>query len=108
MVWKADDRLMAMIASHFSIGNVLHRRDMLDAGIVDQDVDRAECLCRLYHQRPALGRLRHVSLDVGGLHLVIFGNRIGNGVVIGHVGERVDDDVAAFGRQRTSNGQTDA
>ena len=39
MAWNADDRLMAMMASHFSIGKFLDRRDVLDAGIVDQDVD---------------------------------------------------------------------
>ena len=42
MAWKAADRLIAMIASHFVDREFLDRRDVLDAGIVDEDVDRAE------------------------------------------------------------------
>ena len=42
MVWNADDRLIAMIASHFSIGKSSIWRDVLDAGVVDQHVERAE------------------------------------------------------------------
>ena len=39
VVWKAEERSIARIVSHFATGNVLERRDMLDAGIVDDDVD---------------------------------------------------------------------
>ena len=41
MVWNADERLMAMTASHFS-GERLNGFDELDAGIVDDDVDLTE------------------------------------------------------------------
>ena len=44
MVWNEDDRLIAMTASHFSIGKSSIVGDVLDAGIVDQDVERAEVL----------------------------------------------------------------
>jgi hypothetical protein len=40
--WNADDRLMATIASHFRLRELLDRRDVLDAGVVDDDVDLAE------------------------------------------------------------------
>ena len=57
MAWNAADRLIAMIASHFSIGKFLDRRDVLDAGIVDQDVDRRRSLLGVVHHVGDLGRL---------------------------------------------------
>ena len=44
IAWKAADRLIAMILSHFSGGKFLDRRDILDAGVVDENIDTAECL----------------------------------------------------------------
>ena len=41
---EEDDRLIAMIASHFSGGKFLHRRYMLDARIVDEHVERGRSL----------------------------------------------------------------
>ena len=58
---------MAMIASHFSTGNSSTRRDVLDAGIIDEDVDAPERLRRLLDQRAAFVRLRHVGADIDGL-----------------------------------------
>ena len=66
MAWNADDRLMAMIASHFSGGKVLDRRDMLDAGIVDQDVDGAEGLLGLPDHGDDLVGLGHVGRRIDG------------------------------------------
>ena len=43
VAWNAADRLIAMTASQRSSGKVVDRRDVLDAGVVDQDVDAAEC-----------------------------------------------------------------
>ena len=42
MPWNTPDRLMAMIASQRSVGKVLDVGGELDAGIVHQDVHRAE------------------------------------------------------------------
>ena len=42
MAWKAEDRLMAMIASHLATGKVSIALDVLDAGVVDEHVDLAE------------------------------------------------------------------
>ena len=42
MVWNDALRLMAMMASHFSGGKLLDPRHVLDAGVVDQDVDAAQ------------------------------------------------------------------
>ena len=42
IVWKAAERLMAMMASHFSSGNDLNRGDVLNAGVVDQHVDNSK------------------------------------------------------------------
>ena len=55
MAWKAADRLMAMICVPFLDRELLDRRDVLDAGIVDQDVDRAE---RLLGRRRSCRRSR--------------------------------------------------
>ena len=39
MAWNAADRLMAMICVPFLDREFLDRRDVLDAGVVHQDVD---------------------------------------------------------------------
>ena len=59
-MWNDDDMLIAIIASHFSTGKSAHGRDVLDAGVIDQDVAGAGLL----DQRPALAADRHVGLDV--------------------------------------------
>ena len=49
MAWNADERLIARIASHFSGGNSSTGRHVLDAGIVDEDIDAAGFGLRVGH-----------------------------------------------------------
>ena len=86
----------------------LDRRDMLDAGIVDEDVDRAEFLGRLLDQRPAVGALRHVGLDVDDLGRMLLGDRLGDRMVLRRVGEGIDHHIAAVGGKRIGDGKPDA
>ena len=55
---------MARIASHFSTGKLLDRRDVLDAGIVDQDVDAAERIRGFGDHAGDLGRVGHVGAAI--------------------------------------------
>ena len=66
VVWNADDRLMARIASHFADRELLDRRHELDAGVVDEDVDLAERLERLRTCRRSRG-LGHVGAVIATL-----------------------------------------
>ena len=47
--WNTADRFSAMMASHFD-REVLDRRGVLDAGVVDQDVDATELAHRVVDQ----------------------------------------------------------
>ena len=40
--WKAPETLVCSSRCHLLLGKILERRAVLDAGIVDQDVDRAD------------------------------------------------------------------
>jgi hypothetical protein len=60
VVWKADDRLIARIASHFSTGKSSIGADELDARVVHQDVAAPG----LFDQRAALVPVGHVGGDV--------------------------------------------
>ena len=55
IAWKGAVRLMAMIASHFSGGKSSIGRDMLDAGVVDEDVDRSHLVSGVGDHRLDLG-----------------------------------------------------
>jgi hypothetical protein len=57
VVWKAEDRLIAMIRSHWSVGKVSMGADVLDARVVHEDVAGA----RLCDERPAVVALGHVG-----------------------------------------------
>ena len=61
VVWKADERLIAMIASHFSGGKSSTGETMLDAGVVHENVDGPESLLGLPNHRDDLVGLGHVG-----------------------------------------------
>jgi hypothetical protein len=100
VAWKADDRLMAMIRSHWSIREVLDRGHVLDAGVVDQDVQLAELgLGGLDHVGDLVG-LGHVGAVVEHLDAMLLG-QFGAGPLDGvHLAQAVEDDVDALGRER--------
>ena len=61
VVWKAADRLIARIASHLFRRELLDRRDVLDAGVVHQDVDRPEASTDAFHHVADGRRIGHVG-----------------------------------------------
>ncbi len=103
VVWKAEDRLIAMIASHFSGGKSSTGDDMLDAGIVDEDVRPAELIGAALHHRFDLGRLGHVGAVVDRSELARIPASISAGVA-----EPVDHQLRAFGSERLGDRQADA
>ena len=107
VVWKAEVRLIATIWSHLRGRELGHRRHVLDAGVVDQDVDPAERVVRLGDQRPALLALGHVGLDVDDADPVLAGDPLGERVVLGPVGERVQHDVGAGAGQLLGDPEPD-
>jgi hypothetical protein len=85
-------------------GKLLDRRHVLDAGVVDEDVDAAELGLRVGHHRLDLGRLAHVGPVVAGLH-----------AERGHLGARrlefaeaVEHHVGALARQAQRDAVADA
>ncbi len=87
---------------------VLHRRDMLDAGIVHQNVRAAEAGGRELHHRLDLVGPGHVGGGVHRLHAEI-GFDLGAFCLDGlGRAEAVDHDIRAFGGQRPGYGQADA
>jgi hypothetical protein len=108
VVWKAELRLIAMIWSHFSDGKLLDRRDVLDAGVVHQDVDAAHRRLRLLDQRAAVRALRHVGGDIDRPHVVFLRDAAGDRMVLVAVGERVQHHVRAQPRQFLGDPEADA
>ena len=98
---------MAMMAFHFSRRKILDRRDELDAGVVDHDVDGSELLGRVPDHRLDLVALRHVGAVVDALDLelaldlgALFLDRL-------RIAEAVDHHVRAFLGERAGDGEAD-
>ena len=64
LVWKAEERLMASDRVPLLDRKLLDARDVLDAGVVDEDIDGPERLRRLLDEAAAFLRLRHVGANV--------------------------------------------
>ena len=108
MAWNAAERLIAITASHLSSGKLLDRRDVLDAGVVHQDVHAAQLARRLGDHPRDLDGLRHVGGAVGRLHLVL-GPELRDQLVDQRlVAESVQHDVRAGGRERPRDAEPDA
>jgi len=86
---------------------LLHRRDVLDAGVVDEDVDRAEAAeRRLQHRLDGVG-LRHVGAVVGDVHLAAIRQAHAQALDLRLVAESVEDDVRAALGERLGDAQAD-
>ena len=86
---------------------LVDRRDMLGAGIVDQDVDRAELFGgaadhRLDRLGPGQVGVAIAGADASGLDLRA------HGLDLRRVAEAVEHHVRAFGRERAGDGEADA
>src|SRR5262245_28554118 len=86
----------------------LDRRDMLDAGIVDEHVETAEGLLGRAHHLGDRGGLAHVGCRVERLDAEILLDAASLLFDRGLITEAIDGDVRAFAGQRAGNGQADA
>ena len=101
-MWNADDRLIGDNRIPFLGREILDRRDMLDTGIVNEDVDRAELVGAAFIIRFDLGGLGHVGA------VVDRSESLASLVDIVRVAEAVDHQLRAFGGQRLRNRKADA
>ena len=99
---------MAMIWSHFSGREILDRRDELDAGVVDQDVDRTEGLFGVRDHGGDLGGLGHVGAVINRLDAKFLFDAAALRLDRGGVAEAVDQDIAAFLGEGAGDGEADA
>ena len=95
VVWKARAQVDRDDRVPLRDGKVLDRRDVLDAGVVDEDVDAAELARRVGHHGLDLGRLAHVGAVVAGLHAERGDLRLRPV----DIAEAVEHDVRALARQ---------
>jgi hypothetical protein len=86
---------------------VLDRRDELDAGVVDQDVHRAERLLGVGDHAGDLGWLGHVGGGVPGLDLEVGLDPGALGLDVLGFAEAVDGDVRPLRGQGPGDGETD-
>ena len=108
VVWNAELRLMAMIASHFADRKLLKRRHVLDAGIIDQHVHAAEHVdCHLHHLGDLLGP-GHVGGGIGHRHAEIRPDARLRCLDLLLIAETVEDYGRARLRERTGNAEPDA
>jgi hypothetical protein len=92
----------------FLDGEILDRRDELDAGVVDENIDGAQRLFRIGDHGGDLGRLRHVGGVVEAFHAEILldaGALLLDRVL---VAEAVDDDIGALLGEGAGIGEADA
>ena len=87
---------------------LLDRRNVLDAGVRDQDVDRAEGFLRGLDHGGNLGRLRHVRPVVERLDLELLLDAAAGLLDFGGVAKAVERDVGAGFSERAGNGEPDA
>ena len=87
---------------------VSHRRHVLDAGIVDQNVHAAELLGRERNHVADLGRLAHVGGRMNHLDAVVRRQFAANGFDRSGVAKAIQQQVAALLGQRRGNAQSDA
>jgi hypothetical protein len=66
IAWKAEDRLIAMIALHLSTGNS-SIGETLEAGVVHEDIHAAEGLLLERDELGDFARLSHVRGRIDGL-----------------------------------------
>ena len=103
VVWKADDKLMREDGVPLFGREILQRRHMLDAGVVDEDVEPAGRLqCLLDHLADRL-RLRHVSGRVGHPNIEVRGDFRLHVCDLLRLAEAVEDDLRAGGSQGSGN-----
>jgi hypothetical protein len=76
-------------------GELVDRRNELDAGVVDEDVDRAELTDRPAHHRLDGVLSRHVGAVVANLHPVVGGELRAQSFDVGGVAEAIQNDVGA-------------
>ena len=108
MAWNAAERLIAITASHRSSGKLVDGGDVLDAGVVHEDVHAAKLTRRLRDHRRDFGGLRHVGGAVGGLHPVL-GLELGEELVDQRgVAESIQEDVGTIGRERARDAESNA
>ncbi len=87
---------------------ILDRGDMLDAGIVDEHVHRAEAFGGGGDQRPAPVGFRHVGLDVNDLARMVLGHFGGECVILAVVGVGIQHNVEAVCGKSFGDGEADA
>jgi hypothetical protein len=87
---------------------LVDRRDMLDAGVVDQHVDRAEAVDRLAHHLGDRLGLQHVGAVVGHRDLVLRRQPRAQRLDLAGIAEAVQYDVRAFGSEARRDSEADA
>ncbi len=97
-----DDRIP------FILGKFLDRRDELDAGIVDENIDGTGQLCRLRAHVIDLVRLGHIGAVIEDLDPELLFHAGANFFDLARVTEAVEHDVRAFSRQSARDAVADA
>jgi hypothetical protein len=96
-----DDRVPAFLGKRHDLC------DMLDSGVIDEDVDAAELLRRLGDEFAYLRRLCHVSAGIRGTDAVALGKAGPQPLYGGGVTEAVQHDIATLGGQRRRDAEPD-
>src|ERR1700753_1073243 len=91
----------------FFQGEFVDRGDILDAGIVDEHIDRSELAFGIRYHRRNLRRLRHVGWRIEYLYLELAGDSCAFTRDTGCGPETVDHDIHALGCKGSCNAQPD-
>ncbi len=90
------------------VREILDRGHVLDAGVIDQDVQLAELGLGLGHHVGDLSRLGHVGAMIEHLDAMLLGHLGAGALDGGHLAQAVHDDIDALGGERVGQGVADA
>jgi len=90
------------------LGKIIHRRRVLDAGVVDQDVDPAKLACRDRHHVADLLGPRHVSAAERDLDVELGGECFALSLDLRRVAEAVEQNVRTMIGECLRDSQPDA
>ena len=89
-------------------GKVLDRRDILNSGIVDENVNATEFLFRQRHHSADVIAIGHVGVAIDDLDIMPVGDVLADGLDLVRIAKSIEHDVGAASGQPARNTKADS
>ena len=87
---------------------IFNRCDILNSGIVDENVNATEFLLRQRHHRADVIAIGHVGVAVDDLDVMAVGDVLADGFDLVRIAKSIEHDIGAIGGQPARNTKTDS